>query len=174
MRCLSGLALAAALFISGCSLRPDEQYIKTETTEVSNWRQYLGVAVAVQFLLLAWVFWTTHRRARMSRLFLALLFLPLVWTKIGEWVYRLGVWVLDMGFYGRLVAIFLSFLGGITGTSNVYSYALGAVFNDIDFLLYWVVPGVAASYLAAFAYLVKGPKKPRREKEAGHAAPKRS
>lgn len=157
----AGIIVALSLLAAGCSLRPDEQYVKVETSEVSNWRQYVGVAVAVQFLLLAWVFWTTHRRARMSRLFLALLFLPLVWTKIGEWVYRLGLWVLDLGFVGRLAAIFLSFLGGITGTSNVYSYALGATFNDIDFLLYWVVPGVAASYLAAMAYLIRGPKKPK-------------
>jgi hypothetical protein len=151
------IALAAGFLLSGCSLRPDDQYVQPYTTEVSNWRQYLGVAVAVQFLLLAWVFWTTHRRARMSRLFFALIFLPLMWTKIGEWLYRLGEWVLEWETYGRLLAIFLSFVGGITGTSNVYSYTLGAaVFNDVEFLLYWVVPGVVASYAAALAYLLRG------------------
>lgn len=158
-RVFDGLFLVLTIFATGCSLRPDHEYIKPETTDVSNWRQYVGVAVAIQFLLLAWVFWTTHRRARMSRLFLALLLLPLIWTKVGEWIYRLGLMVLDMGFTGKLLAIFLSFVGGITGTSNVYSYAVGSVFNDIDFLLYWVVPGVASSYLAAIAYLIRGPKK---------------
>lgn len=150
---------AVILLLSGCSLREDQQYVQPYTEEVADWRQYLGVAVAVQFLLLAWVFWHTGRKGRMSRLLLGLVLVPLVWTKLGEWVYRLGKLVLDWGVFGKLIAIFLSFIGGIHGTSNVYSYLLGGVvFNDPDFLLYWAVPGVVASFAAALAFLVKGKK----------------
>lgn len=149
-----------ALLFCGCGLRADERYVQPFTQEVSNWRQYLGVAVAIQVLVLAWVFWTTNRKAKMSRLFLSLLLIPLTWTVLGEWVYRMGNWVLGLGLPGRIIAIILSFAGGIHGTASVYSFLLGAVvFNDTKFLLYWAVPGVVASFLAAVAYLVKGQKR---------------
>ncbi|MHB1390921.1 MAG: hypothetical protein ACYCXF_06770 [Thermoleophilia bacterium] len=126
-----------AIMSCGCDLRADERYVQPFTQEVSYWRQYLGVAVAIQVLVLAWVFWTTDRKAKMSRLFLSLFLLPLVWTVLGEWVYRVGHWVLGLGLPGRIAAIVLSFAGGIHGTTSVYSFMLGAmVFNDTDFLLY--------------------------------------
>ncbi|MHB8921967.1 MAG: hypothetical protein ACYC51_00970 [Thermoleophilia bacterium] len=159
-RLLTTTGAGMALLFSGCGLRVDEKYVQPFTLEVSNWRQYLGVAVAIQLLVLAWVFWTTDRKAKMSRLFLSLLLLPLVWTVLGEWAYRMGNWVLSLGLFGRAIAIILSFAGGIHGTASVYSFLLGAVvFNDTRFLLYWVVPGVAASGPAAIAYLVKGKKR---------------
>lgn len=149
-------AVLSLLLLSGCSLRGDDSYVQPFTSEVSYWRQYLGVAVAIQVLTLAYVYWITGRRAKMSRLFLGLLLVPLVWTKLGEWLYRLGSLVLELGLPGKAIAIFLSFLGGINGTSNVYSFLLGGVvFNDVGFLLYWVIPGVAASFLAAVGFLVK-------------------
>lgn len=144
------------LLLSGCALLADENtYAQPLTHEVDLWRQYVGVAIAIQYLLLTWALWKAHKRAKLSRLFLGLLFLPLVWTIIGEWVYRLGMWIVDWGWPGKIIAIVISFLGGAAAGGNIYPYVIGGViFNDTSFLLYWTVPGVVASYAAAILYLV--------------------
>lgn len=153
-------ALFLAIFLSGCSLRPDDKYVQPYTDEVSNWRQYLGVAVAIQILLMAWVFWNTGRKKKMSRFLLAMLLIPLIWTMVGEWIYRLGGRLLEMGTTGEVLAAVISAAGGMQGSLNVYSYLMGGVvFNDPHFLLFWAVPGVAASYLVAAAFMIKGKKK---------------
>ncbi len=148
-----GLAWAMALLVTGCSLRANQDALGHPLTdEVSNWRQYLGVALAVQYLLLTWALWKTHKRGQLSRTFLGFMFIPLVWTILGEWAYRLGTWVIGWGWPGRLLAIVISFLSGITGGGgNIYPYLLGAVvFNDTRYLLYWSVPGIVAAYVAIF------------------------
>jgi hypothetical protein len=160
MSCCLGLAI---LLTAGCSFRANQEiYGGPYTEDVSRWRQYLGVAVAIQFFLMALALWNTHHRVKMSRMFLALVFIPLLWTYPAELVYRLEIWILDWGWAGQLLAIMVSFLSGASVAVNVFSYLLGGVvFNDTRYLLYWSVPGVAAGYAAALFYItgIKGGRK---------------
>lgn len=145
-----------ALLVSGCALLANKQdYAQPYTKEVANWRQYLGVAIAIQYLLLTWGLWRTKRRTKLSRLFLALLFLPLAWTILGEWFYRLGLWMLDWGWPGQILSILISFVNGAGVGGSIYPYVVGGlIFNDTRFLLFWAVPGVVASYVTAIFYLI--------------------
>ena len=149
---LSALPL---LLLSGCALLANkEDYGHPYTDEIANWRQFLGVALAVQYLLLTWGLWRARKRRSLSRLFLALLFLPLAWTIVGEWFYRLGIWVLAWGWPGQILAIVISLANGVFVGANIYPYVVGGlIFNDTRFLLLWGVPGVVGSYLTAFYYL---------------------
>ena len=154
---ISALAVAGILplFLSGCSLLANKaDYGRPLTHELDLWRQYLGVTIAVQYLLLTLALWKAHKRGKLSRLFLSLLLLPLVWTILGEWTYRLGMWIIGWGQAGEALAAGLSFISGLAGGGSIYPYLIGAfVFNDSTFLLYWAVPSVAASYAAAIYYL---------------------
>jgi hypothetical protein len=155
------LAAGSALLISGCSFYANRvTYAGQVTTELEQWRQYLGVAIAVQYLLLTWGLWKAHKRSRMSRVFLGLFFIPLLWTFLGEWVYRIGMWIVGWGWPGKLLAVLLSFLGGVSGGGgNVYPYLIGAaVFNDVEYLLFWSLPGVISAYVTALL-LIAGKKK---------------
>ncbi len=148
-------ACLAVTSISGCSFRADqESYGHPFDDSVSNWRQYLGVAVAIQFLLMALALWHTRHRVKMSRMILALVLVPLLWTWPGELLYRLESLLLDWGWPGKMLAVILSFISGTLGTTNIFNYVLGGiVFNDTGFLLYWSVPGVIAGYAAAVLYI---------------------
>ena len=162
---------AAALLDSGCSIRANEElYGQPYTPDVSRWRQYLGVAIAIQLFFLALALWNSNRHEKMSRMFLSLVLVPLLWTYPAELLYRLQVWVLDWGWPGHLLAIILSFAGGLYGTLSVFSYILGGfIFNDTHYLLYWSVPGVVAGFLLAAWYIsgkIRSKKTERSERSA--------
>ncbi|MHB8859939.1 MAG: hypothetical protein ACYC6Z_10735 [Thermoleophilia bacterium] len=148
--------LAASALISGCAVRAREDvYGQPYTPDVSRWRQYLGAAIAIQFFLLALALWNSGHRQKISRMLLSLVLVPLLWTFPAELIYRLQVWILDWGWPGRLLAIILSFAGGLYGTSSIFTYLLGGfVFSDTRYLLYWSVPGVIAGYIVAVRFVI--------------------
>ena len=144
------------LLISGCSFLANRQALgHPATPEIDHWRQYLGFALALQYLLLTWALWKTVRRKHLSRVFLGFLLVPLAWTILGEWTYRLQIWVLGLGCQGKVLAGGASFVLGLTGGNlNIYPYALGAlVFNDSNYLLYWALPGFVSAYAAIAVFL---------------------
>ncbi len=144
----------AILTLSGCAILANRGGSAAYRTDQMNlWRQYLGVAVAIQYMVLALALWKAHKRTRLSRLFLSLLFLPIVWTVFGEWGFNLGIWIIGWGWPGKIVAILLSIGGGAVTSSSIYPYLLGAiVFQNVDFLTYWALPSVAASFTVAMLY----------------------
>ena len=152
-----GLLMAPVLATAGCAVRADKTtYGQPYTHDVSLWRQYLGAAIALQFFLLALALWNSDNHPKLSRMFLSLLLVPLLWTYPAELVYRLQVWILDWGLAGHLLAMILGFAGGMLGTLSVFSYLLGGfVFSDTRYLLYWTMPGVIAGYTLSVWYIVQ-------------------
>ena len=154
---ITGILAILPLAAAGCAVRADEAtYGQPYTQDVSLWRQYLGAAIAIQFFLLTLALWNSGHHQKMSRMFLSLVLVPLLWTYPAELIYRLQVWILDCGLAGHLLAMILGFAGGMLGTLSVFSYLLGGfVFSDTRYLLYWTVPGVIAGYTLSVRYVAQ-------------------
>lgn len=149
--------LAASALISGCAVRAREDVYgqpflrpmssagastwgRLSPSSSSCWRRRYGTPASIRRFRACCCRWFWCRCSR---------------TYPAELIYRLQVWIFDWGWPGRLLAIILSFTGGLYGTSSIFTYLLGGfVFSDTCYLLYWSVPGVIAGYIVAISFVI--------------------
>lgn len=154
LRSLAGLSLVAAVCVLAvaCADRTPGKYVRVLSSDdqsmLRSWRTAIAIYIAVQYVTMLWASQALKASQRVAYLVRSLILLPLAWTKIGEWWYRLCHLVIQQGEWGILAAAIVFMLAGISGVGNLMMLVLTSfIFLDIDMLRYLVVPSLISATL---------------------------
>jgi hypothetical protein len=132
----------------------DRSIAKPMSKQLESWRLYLGIILGIQYLMALYVAQRTKRRNIGYNLILGIVGMLLVFTKLGEWMYKIILWVFGWGTLGRIVAVILGLLTGVGGVGNITAYIIaGYVYYDLQVMGLCVLPSVIVAFPALFIAL---------------------
>jgi hypothetical protein len=124
----------------------DPQYAKALTPELEWWRAICTIIIGVQYLLSFWLWRKTGQGYMGCMLVITVISALLTFTKIGEWLYQIALWVLGLGILGIIASVILSALLGRSGTGNLTALLIGGyLYYDPSILLWWLAPSLVVA-----------------------------
>jgi hypothetical protein len=135
-------------------LLADRSIAQPASKQLESWRLYLGIVLGIQYLMALYVAQRTKKRNIGYNLVLGIIGMLLVFTKLGEWVYKIILWVFGWGLWGKVVAVILAVLTGVGGVGNITAYIIaGYVYHDLQVMGLCVLPSVIVAFPALFIAL---------------------
>jgi hypothetical protein len=132
----------------------DRSIAKPMSTQLESWRLYLGVILGIQYLMALYVAQRTKRKNIGYNLLLGIVGMLLMFTKLGEWMYKIILWVFGWGTLGKIVGVILALLTGVGGVGNITAYIIaGYVYYDLQVMGLCVLPSVIIAFPALFIAL---------------------
>ena len=147
--------LSAVLLLQACADLTPGKYAKViddqQKAKLEMWRNTMWVIIVLQVVIMLPVRIKQGANSgewgAVANLIFMLLSIPLCWTKLGEWGYRLTAWVLGWGFVGQFLTVLFALLSGLgLGVGSLIGLILGGhLFHDIRILQYLVLPTLIGS-----------------------------
>lgn len=132
----------------------DRSMAKPLSKQIESWRLYLGVVLGLQYLMSVYIAVRTKQRHMGRNLIVGILSLLLVFTKLGEWIYKIVLWVFGWGLVGKIVAVILALLTGVVGTGSITAYIIaGYIYHDMQVMELCVLPSAIVAFLTLFIAL---------------------
>lgn len=140
------------LFLEACANTTPGKYTKilndAQAAELQSWRFWMGLIIGVQYIMMLYATHKTRDQNRFGGLILNLVGVPFLWSKLGEWAYRLTAWIFGWGLVGKIFLVVGGGLSGGFGVGNLGLYILaGFLFKNVELLKYGVLPSLVSSMI---------------------------
>ena len=133
------LMLGLILYVAACANLTPGKYVKVlddqQMEQLRTWRIWMGLILGVQYILMIYATRKLQDEARFGWLILNIIGVPFLWTKLGEWFYRLATWIIGWGLGGKILTVIGGLLTGSYGVGNIGMFVIGGVmFKDMQIL----------------------------------------
>ena len=126
----------------------DRSIAQPISEQIKSWRLYLGIILGVQYLIALYVARRTRKGNIGGSLIGGIVGALLVFTKLGEWIYKIILWVFGWGLFGKIVAVILALLTGLGGIGNLTAYIIaGYLYYDVQVMGLCVLPSVIIGFI---------------------------